>query len=394
MAEWKPNVRRVAAGDDQEKLAFINSLLFERRFEEAGAAADDLLKNNDRSYGANMAKGRALQGQRKFSDSIAYFQRAAEIDPMQSAAYLMAGLSAFLCEDIDLAQEKFRAAVDIDPTLAAGFLGLAQIQFRRSEFDGALVNIDKALKQNPSMGPAMLLRARILSKTGDLAGAIAELTHLTQAKPENRAAVIALAGAHLQREDYQSAATVLEAALMRRGEDAAMSSMLGKARLQLGDYAGAEVAIRESMKDQSKLKNLGRSLQLSEALIRQGKLDEARAILSAVPKFGPLTALVKTRLGDLLFEEGDFEEAVKSYRTALLKAEGGEAIVASIENWAKPTAVADDLERLAARYREAAARRMEEAQKSFGEQDWQVLLDKYRPYISQFMNPERAGGRA
>ena len=94
MSEWTPKVRRVSSGEDKAKLAFLTSLLSEGRFEEAAAEASKVLETEERSFSANMAMGRALQGQKKYEDSLVYFKRAAEIDPMQATAHLMVGMSA------------------------------------------------------------------------------------------------------------------------------------------------------------------------------------------------------------------------------------------------------------------------------------------------------------
>lgn len=389
MAEWSPKIRRVSSGEDKAKLAFVNSLLSERRFEEAEAEAEKLLAANERTFGAHLAKGRALQGQKKFEESLAHFKRATEIDPMQASAHLMAGMSAYFCSNFDFAAEKFQTAVDIDPKSSPGYLGLAQLQYRRSDVENAKINVDKALAYNPNLAPAMLLRARLLAKSGDTRGATGQLTSLVDANPGNRPALISLAAAHLQEENYPEAEKVLVSALDGRADDAIVNGLLGRARLKLGDYAGAEAAIRASMKNQPKMQNIGRSLQLAEALIGQKKLEEARALLEAAPKFGPLAAIVNARLGDLHFADGTYQQATANYRAALLQSAEGEDIVRRIDAEVASHANSADSAWRAGRYRQAAEERQQAARKSFAEQDWQALLDKYRPVIAQLMESWR-----
>lgn len=390
MSEWSPKVRRVSGGEDKAKLAFVNSLLSERRFEEAEAEASKILVADDRAFGAHMAMGRALQGQKKYEESLAYFKRAAEIDPMQATAHLMAGMSAFLCSDFPLAEEKFKIAVNIDPKAAPGYLGLAQLQYRRSETENALANVEKALEYHPDFAPAMLLRARILAKTGDSDHAIDQLTTLVNANPGNRPAMLSLAAAYMQAENYEEAEKHLTQALEERADDPIVNGLLGRTRLRRGDFVGAEAAIRLSMKNLPKLQKIGRSLQLAEALIGQKRFPEARALLDSAPKFGPMAAIVNARLGDLAFAEAAYHQAVAYYRAALLQSNEGQELVRQLDSQTSK----DDPANRAEAYRQATEERQKAARKAFGEQDWQSMLDKYRPVITQFMESWRGTDEA
>jgi tetratricopeptide (TPR) repeat protein len=386
MAEWSPKVRRVSGGEDKGKLAFVNSLLVEGRFDEAEAEASKLVAAGERSFGVHMALGRALQGKKKFSESLAHFQRAAEIDPMQASAHFMAGMSAFLSSEFALAEEKFQIAVNIDPKLAPAHVGLAQLQFRSGEVESARESVDRALELNPELGPGMLLRARILAKAGDSAGAIEQLNALVHANPGNRPALLSLAAACMQAGRYEDAEARLLEALQDRPDDPIVNGLLGRVRLRLNDFVGAETAIRASMRNLPKIQQIGRSLQLAEALIGQKRFAEARKLLDAAPKLGPLAAIVNARLGDLNLAEGACQQAVAFYRAALLQSPEGEAIVRTLD----ASSAGEEPARRAALYAEAVEQRQQEARKAFAEQDWQSLLDKHRPAIAQFLEQWRA----
>lgn len=389
MSEWSPKVRRVSSGEDKAKLTFVNSLLVEGRFEEAEGEAAKVLATEERSFGAHMALGRALQGQKKFEESLVHFKRATEIDPMQASAHLMAGMSAFLSQDFAFAEEKFQIAVNIDPKSAPAYVGLAQLQFRRSEIENARENVERALELNPELSPATLLRARILAKGGQSADAIEQLTALVRSNPGNRAALLSLAAAHMQAENHSEAEALLVSSLEDRPDDAVLNGLLGRVRLRLNDFVGAEAAIRASMRNLPKIQQIGRSLQLAEALIGQKRFDEARKLLDAAPKFGPLAAIVNARLGDLNRAQGSYQQAVALYRAALLQSPEGEAMVRRLD----VSATKEEPARRAALYAEAVEQRQQEARKAFAEQDWQSLLDKHRPVLAQFMEQWR-GDRA
>ncbi|MEQ1930956.1 MAG: tetratricopeptide repeat protein [Parvularculaceae bacterium] len=387
MSEWTPKVRRVSSGEDKAKLAFLTSLLSEGRFEEAAAEASKVLETEERSFSANMAMGRALQGQKKYEDSLVYFKRAAEIDPMQATAHLMVGMSAFLSSDYPLAEERFQVAVNIDPKSAPGYLGLAQLQFRRGENDTARENVDRALELSPDLAPAMLLRARILAKGGDSGEAIEQLNHVLRTDPGNRQAILSLAAAHMQDENYAEAESRLVQALEQRADDPIINGFLGRVRLRLNDFVGAETATRASMQNLPKRQQMGRSLQLAEALIGQKRFDEAKKLLDSSPKFGPMAAMVNARLGDLYLAQGAYQQSVAYYRAALLQTTEGDNEVRQLD-----AAMAnEDPVRRAEMYRQAAEERQQAARKAFAEQDWQSSLDKYRPVIAQFMETWRGG---
>jgi tetratricopeptide (TPR) repeat protein len=375
-------VRRVSSGESQEKLAFVNSLLSEGRFEEAADEAAKILQADERSAAAHLAMGKAQQGLKKHEEALVSFKRACEIDPMAAAAHLMAGMSAFLCADYQFAEEKFRIAANIDAKLGPAYFGLAQVQFRRGDIDDAFGNVNKALKLNPELTPARLLRARILAKAGDSAGAIAQLKEVLDASPSNRAALLSLAAAHMQAENHAEAEACLLKALDQRPDDPIISAFLGRVRLRLKNYSGAEAAIRASMEKLPKMQRLGRSVLLAEALIGQQRFEDARKLLDEAPKSGSLAVIVNVRRGDIHLAQGHYQQSVACYRAALLESSDGEAQVLRLDS----ETANEDPARRAGSYRDAAQAQEAAARKAFAEQDWQSLLDKRRPVIAQFVD--------
>ncbi|ADM09544.1 hypothetical protein PB2503_07434 [Parvularcula bermudensis HTCC2503] len=392
MAEWSPRIKQVTDEQDKQQLAFVNSLLTERRFDDASKEADKLLANNPKSFGAHMAKGRALQGLRKFKDALNCFLQAAQIDPLQPSAHLMAGICAFVVPDLPLAEKKFRTTLDIDSKSSAAHVGLSQVLVRNGDNNQAREHLDKALRINPEMSMAVILKARLDLKDGDADSAIIQLQDQVRRTPNNRTAEFALIGAYMQDERWQEAEALLSRMVSDNPNDAIMHGLLGRVRVKRGDFKGAEEAYRQAPVSHNRIQNLARNVQMLDALVPQGKYEEARKILSQVPKMGPLAAIVNTRYGDVYKAEGNYQQAIASYRAALLRDNQGEAMVAAVEQAVADAGRADDSPFVAQRFADAANEALEKKRKSFADQDWQEMLEKYRPNIMAMMEDRDIGG--
>ena len=88
---------------------------------------------------------------------------------------------------------------------------------------------------------------------------------------------------------------------------------LAEVRLEQGRPAEAERLLRDTLR--AKSDNSVRVL-LSDALLAQGKGEEALGILREAEKQNDDDPLVLLNLGNVLVEAGDFEEALRSYRRA------------------------------------------------------------------------------
>jgi len=390
MTEWSPKIRRVSAGDDRKSLAFVGSLLAERRFREAEQALVPILDREGRSFGAYIAMGRALQGQGRYEEAQHYLSRAVEIDPMEASAHLLSGLSAYFTGDYPFAAKRFGTSIDIDPKSALAHLGLARVLYREENFERALSHINEGQRLDPQSVATRLLRARVFSRQNDTEGALEELQSVIDFDPDNQVALVSIAVIEIKRGNYQHAVEVLSRAVKLYGESALIWGLLGRVKLQLKDYAAAEDAIRNSILAKKQGRAPAKVIQLIGALLPQGKIEEAKNLLDRLPRHGALAAVVQKTYGDVYYAQAKYDLAATAYRTACAHTEDFEEERATLEAGLAVEGAESNPRRVADVIGAAITRRLETARQKVLDQDWHVLLDKYEPMIADLAEARQA----
>jgi tetratricopeptide (TPR) repeat protein len=386
MTEWKPKVTRVSA-DQRERVIFANSLIRERKFNEAKQELETILANDSNSYSAHMGLGLILQAQGQYEGAVQYFQRAKALDSRQAQPLYLAGLCELRLGDLDKAETLLTGAAELDPKLPAVHVGLAQLESRRNDFAKAISHLSDALELDPQLTPARMLRARLLNKAGESDDAVADIEELLESTPDHRGATVMLANWYDQQGMHEKAAGLLLQALERKSDDPAVWTTLGRIRNNAKDYAAAESCYREGLK--LRPKRLASKVGLVEVLIPQGKVEEAREILKTISRRGPMAGIVHRLSGDVFFAEGKHREAVESYRAALLRRQNSEAVLESLAKEPAGNGTADWLS-LAEQYRSEIKKVQEDARTNLAEKDWQPLLDRYRPAVLKALTTRSA----
>jgi predicted Zn-dependent protease len=330
MAEWTPRVRRINTSDvgEQGKLTFISSLIGERRYDEAEDELKSLLEANPRSYLANLQMGRLSQRKREFDRAAEFFETARMANPTSSQAPLLAGGAYLRSADFDRAGASFQTALEIEPKLATAHAGLAQVHFRRNDLKAAEASLEEALALDPEMRRARTLMARIHSKRGDVEASKREVEDIISTRPDQPRPIVGLARLHLQANEPKEAIAVLEQGVSQHESSVELWAMLGRARLAAEDYAGAEQALRKALDLDPRERMVG--LKLLQALIPQGKLQEAMQLLHGVPERARRNPLVHAAYGDIHMAAGRYKQAAESYRAAMLRRADGKSVVDSI----------------------------------------------------------------
>ena len=386
MAEWAPKVTRVSA-DQRERMIFANSLIREKKFEDAKQELETLLAKDPNSYNVHMGLGLILQAQGQYEGAVQYFQRAKTLDSMQAQPLYLAGICELRLGNLDKAETLLTGAAELDPKLPAVHVGLAQLESRRNEFAKAISHLSDALELDPQLTAARMLRARLLNRAGDNEGAVSDIEELLESRPDHRGATVMLANWYDQQGMHEKGASLLLQALERKSDDPAVWTTLGRLRNNARDYAAAESSYREALK--LRPKRLASKVGLVEVLIPQGKVEEAREILKTISRRGPMAGIVHRLSGDAFFAEGKHREAVESYRAALIRRPNSEAILESLDKEPAGNGKADWLS-LAEQYRSEIKKAQDDARTNLAEKDWQPLLDRYRPAILKALTARSA----
>ena len=370
MQEWAPRINKLES-NERDQLAFCKSLIREDRLDEALVELKNVLKANPKSYQAIVAIGRIYERQGNSDQAMSFFSRAMKLDPMQADAPLRAGQLCLIKNNGDEARRYFQQALNLDPKSYRAHVGLAQQRFLEDDLDGAASHVEEGLRLAPQHVQGRLLSARIHQKSGRTDMAIGELRSLLTMRPGHSNAAIHLARLYAGQEKHDEATKVLEAAAQATPDDTRILGMLGRAAMKKQDYATAERVYRTAI--DLKPDRHTPNLRLVEALIPQGKSDEAREILEKLPRNRRFATLVQKSYGDIHLHDGQFKEAAESYRAVMLGLPGGDDIVAGIES-----SIGDgDWQALAGRLQSEAETMIRAAMRSHREQ-----------------NPRRRGKRA
>jgi len=386
-SRWTPRIRRVATGNEQERLIYAVSLLRERKFEEAGEELRRILDQNERSLGATMGLGITYLATRKPQEALSCFQKAMEIDPMDAQPPLRAGFAAMGLGERDQAAIYFSSALELDPTQAQAHLGLAMVLQKDDDPQPALDHARAALRGDPELHFARILIAQLQRKAGNVDAAIEELDSLLRAHPGQPAAAVMLASIYSEKNQDERALKLLENTSKLRPDQASIWSLQGRLRMKSKDYAGAEEAFRQAAK--LRTRDVFGPLRIVEALIPQGKYDEATELLQKVPRRGPAAALSFKYYGDIYAARKIYDEAVSSYRAAMLKSKDGQGAVAELE--------AELGERIAdpkvalEKYQAAVEKLMEQAREQRLQRDFQSTARQLQPGAGGWQREPGAG---
>jgi len=370
VSEWTPRLTKLEPNDDRQ-LQYANSLLRARRFDEAQAEALRFLADNEESDAAQVTLGLSFLGQQRADAALDCFNRAIASDPLQSRPLLAAGFAHLQNRDIAQAEHCFREALNLDADLTGAKLGLAQACHMRDGIDEARQHLLDILARNPDMMTARLLLARLHDKAGDVGAMVDQIDAILERNPGQSGVVdvLSILFQHRDRWKYDEAIRLLESATRFNPVDPVVWTWLGRARLQAGHPVEAERAFCEAIriKPRAVIAKIG----LTEALVRQGRLEEARVSLAQAPRRRILAALIDRQHGEICLAEQNYGEAVRCFRAALRSSPGGQAILTAAEQYFQADQATAEF---AARQYRGALLRMAEASKSRkSEQEWLIL---------------------
>jgi tetratricopeptide (TPR) repeat protein len=384
--QWTPRIQRITKNEG-ERLRHAFALMRERRFSEAHEELQQILAQNDQSFAAHMTAGFLLQRQKKPDEALAHFMTALAIDPMHARAHVMAGLTCLALKDLDQAETLTRSALDIDPKQVFAHNGMARVLRAKGDTKKALAHLNKALEIDPAHHMSRLLLALLLNKEGRVEEAVKQLNDLLQIAPGNPFAAMQLARIYSEKGENQKAVEILERIVRNRPEASNAWTLLGRTRMRMANYKGAEEAFHQA--SQRRPKDPLGSLRQVEAMVPQGKLDQARDMLRRIPRRGRLAALVHKYYGDIYLAEKKYSEAAQSYRASILNGENGEKSLAEID--AAMAKASGGPSTAIKRYREEIDRRLEAAREKMGDQDWERIFEQMQPQImEQFAARRRA----
>lgn len=277
---------------------------------------------------------------------------------VQALAAFSTGVLLSEREEPEAAYEQFAKAAENDPTNEALATDLARHYLQKNQPDQALAVLKRAAGQPGSSGIIQSLLADILWRTGQTNAAIKAYEGALKTTPTLLGAYQQLAVIHLERQQTNQAWAVVERPLalsddqpafwlnvadlfswyartdpgheesaragmrqaLERAEvlkpsDPAEVLRLGRGFLELGDNAKAETLLKPLQDELPR--NPAIAANLAEALIRDGRLKEAREHLELLSRVNPTSHFPWYFLGVLDLEERNDQEATRKFERTI-----------------------------------------------------------------------------
>lgn len=328
--------------------------LSQRKLEEAGQVAAEILREKSESAEALAVRGAALLAQRNYAEALPIYRRLYEQTPDNDEIAFTLGailnqlnrneealkvFEKFLAEFPEHreaataamnagllleqmgrpaeAEARYRQALARQPDSLAARLRLAELLDRsgRSERREALAEYEKALGQDPSQGLVWRRVGEIRAGLRDFAGARSALERAAGLLPRDPLLRFDLGRLSLEERNWAEAARWLEEASRLAPDSGELWLSLGFARGQEGKAREAEEAFARACRLLPKEPEAWYFRGLN--LLTLKRWDEARRMLEKVTELAPNDPRAFFQLGALHERRGRLKEMEKNFRRSL-----------------------------------------------------------------------------
>jgi len=274
---------KVSAAQEPERLVLRTAALLQSGQREAAMAGMRSLaasRANDVDAQWLAARGFVLAGDPVAAHAAV--QRVTQLSPQDAGAFTALGLLSLATRDLAAAQQALDRALQLDPKKPEALYARANLAVLRNDAAGAEQWLSKAAAAAPKVLPPRVALVRLALARGDVTGAEKRLKELHGVAPANTIVVDMLEAEWLELKGDRSAA------------------LSAWQHLAQANPKSAEIQAR-----------------LGAALVRAGKLVEAKArVKQAVAADGANVAAL-TASGDLAMRNGDARTASDVYGRAL-----------------------------------------------------------------------------
>ncbi len=166
---------------------------------------------------------------------------------------------------------------------------------------------------DPSDAQSALMLGRLYKANNQPHKAEALFEKVLSANPDSRNVLVNLTQLYYDQGDYNKIITLLGNIPDSR-MDPALLYLLGNSYARKRDFSKAEDVFNDALKREPDSEDIRRAY--AEALIAQGKMQDARAQLQAIVKSDPQAPMSYVRLSQLDMQMGNFDEARKELEQA------------------------------------------------------------------------------
>lgn len=222
-------------------------------------------------------------------------------------------------DDFAAAIAAYRQAIALLPTHPGFRLALTDVLDRSGDRPAAIAEL-RAVIESADDPHAYAKLGHWLAQDGDFSGAEAAFRHAIELAPAQPGFRLVLADALDSKGESAEAVAIARALIAEGSRDAHLRARLGHFLLRTGDIKGAEAALQEAIEIDPK--TIHYRVELADVIERDGRVQEAVAILQALTAEDGRDAKLHGRLGQFLLAMDNLDGAEAAFRAAVEIAPG------------------------------------------------------------------------
>lgn len=214
---------------------------------------------------------------------------------------------------VDQALREFERAIEINPTMTTAYMGAGDIYRERGDFEGAEKHYGDAARVSPNEFDPNYWHGHALQMLNRITEAVRAYLRALAIRPDDFNANLNLATAYLQLGEDAQAVIYAERAVRINASDGPARVNLGAAYANAGRHGEAI----EQYEAAAELMPLTPELllNLAESLGKVGRHQEMAGTIREVLRQSP-SAMAQERLGSALFRMREYDDAIEAFRGA------------------------------------------------------------------------------
>lgn len=255
-----------------------------------------------------VANAQKLEQAGKCPEAKIEARNAIKLDPNAAEAYLVLAKCSMKEQNWRDAFGSFSRVLELDPSNLEAMENLSRLYLMALETDKAKELSDKLLAANPSSESYRIIRAGIYMREKQLAQAMQILKEILAENPANEEAIIGLATAYMENGQWDDARALISGALRRSPDSAILVNYMVNIAILQRDYDTAIENLEKLRQIHPENENI--TLRIADMYLVTGQTDKATAFLEKELESSQGKNALRSRLAELLYNEGKNAEGV------------------------------------------------------------------------------------
>jgi cellulose synthase operon protein C len=287
------------------------------RIDEAQAAVERARKSPRRDYRVTRAQALILAREERLEEALAEAKKALAAAPKDAESQMLVAGILLRAKQYDQAVTVLEKGLSDHPDLVPMHVLNFQLLSLQQNVDGAVAALEGLIALQPKELSYRQMLALYLARNQRVDEAEAVMRKAVGDMPDNQQAKLLLAS-FLAQTDTKAAAETLRGFIAEGGPGTSLLQLaLGDMYAQRGELEEASELYRAVSASDAKDDALTARNQLVRIAVRQGKMDEARALIEDILKADPVNADALTGRAAIALSTRETDAAIADLRQAL-----------------------------------------------------------------------------